>query len=68
MTIYATPYDPDTLLCTGPSEPAGFESLADVTLVMGEPRHPGRRVHSYPELGLAFSDFRLQGVPTDDAT
>lgn len=57
--IYQTPFDPSTKQCTGPSEPTGFDTLDDVLLLMGQPEHPGQRVHTYTGAGVAFSDFLL---------
>lgn len=54
--IYATPFDPDTLRCSGPSQAAGFESIDAVVSVMG----PGwltcsARLVIYGS--VAFSDY-----------
>lgn len=57
--IYMTNYDPNTLRCTGPSVPSGFNTLDEVTALMGPPARAGKRLHTYPD-GVAFSDFVLQ--------
>jgi hypothetical protein len=39
MTVYITPFLADTLECTAPSEPAGFDTLDDVRELMGPPNN-----------------------------
>ena len=58
--IYSTQFDPLTKQCTAPSEPTEFATLDEVTLLMGPPEQPGRRVHTYTGAGVAFSDFPLR--------
>lgn len=62
--IYATPFDPVTLRCTGPSQPAGFETIAAVVSIMG----PGwltcsARLVIYRS--VAFSDYPFRFEPVD---
>lgn len=59
MTIYATPFDPATKQCTGPSTDSGMATLDEVVMLMGPPDHAGQRVHTYTGAGVAFSDFVL---------
>ena len=35
MTIYATPFDPQTKQATGPSSESGFDMIAEVVEAMG---------------------------------
>lgn len=62
--ILATPFDPATRLCTGPSEPSGFDSLEDVVALMGEPIRQTRAMVIYP--GIVYSPivFSLDGAVT----
>lgn len=39
--IYATPFDPTTKQCTGPSMPSGFNTIEDVVSCMGPPIRQG---------------------------
>lgn len=56
MTIYATPFDEDTLQATAPSADSGFETIGDVIEAMGDgwKTCSGRAV-IYD--GLMFSDY-----------
>lgn len=57
--IYATPYNPATLRCTGPSTDSGFSSLDEVPMLLGEPATTHRHMVTYPESGVAYTDFPL---------
>lgn len=54
MTIYTTPFDPETLQATGRSEPSGFESLDQIRQLMGPPLHGTAALLVYPG-GVLFS-------------
>ena len=57
--IYATPYDPATLRCTGPSTDSGFSTLDEVPMLLGEPATTHRHMMTYPDSGVAYTDFPL---------
>lgn len=62
MTIYLTPYDPETKQTTGPSEDCGLEDLsAAVELFGGEWVNWHPRCITYPE--FAVSDFVIRSEP-----
>lgn len=65
MTIYATPYDPETKQCTGASVDCGFTELRQVTDVLGPAPVGGQRWVGYPDAGVAYSDFIFysEGTP-----
>lgn len=56
--IYLTPFDPVTLLCTGPSTDSGFESLDQAAETMGPPVQRLRRMVQYH--GFCFTDYVLR--------
>lgn len=59
MTIYATPYDGETLQTTGLSTDSGFDTLDQVAQALGEPAIGDTRWLGYGEGGqmVAFSEF-----------
>jgi hypothetical protein len=59
MTIYMTPYDPDSKKCTGPSAPSGFATMDDVATVFGSAWVTrSRRTLLYA--GMAFTDYVMR--------
>lgn len=65
--IYITPFDPATKEATADSADSGFDTLAAVELVMGQPVARGKRWATYPD-GVAFSDFPFRLTkPSDSA-
>lgn len=57
MIIYLTPYNPDTLQATGPSQPSGFDSIQQVRDIMGPPEGEGVRCITYASAGLCYSEM-----------
>lgn len=55
MTIYSTPFDPETKQATAPSVDSGFSDLGEALACMGEPISASQRTVIYP--GLAFTDY-----------
>lgn len=53
--IYATPFDPETRLCTAASVETGFQTLEEATTATGEPSRRYRAMVIYP--GLIFTRF-----------
>ena len=62
MTIYATPFDSDTLQATAASADSGFADLAEVIDTMG-PEHLSRGERSVIYPGLMFSDYAVRLEP-----
>lgn len=62
MTIYVTPFDPATKLCTGLSEDCGLETLAEAVEMFG-PDHLtlSKRLAVYED--FAVSDYVFQVAP-----
>lgn len=57
MTIFLTPYNPETLRCTGASADSGFTTLDEVRQMMGEPDMAHPRMLTYGD--SCFTDFLL---------
>jgi hypothetical protein len=58
MTIYATPFNHSTKLCTGPSTDSGLKTLKDVVNIMGEPdvkNSVSLRIYGTGEQRVVFS-------------
>lgn len=53
--IYATQFDTTTKQATGPSEPAGFDSIDQVRDLMGPPSTDGKRIVIYDN--VAFTEY-----------
>lgn len=61
--IYITPFDMDTKVCTAPSSPAGFDTLAEAIEALGPPlRYSGQRTAIYD--GVAVTDYPLLTNPS----
>lgn len=61
MTVYFTPYDPDTLKTTGPSTDSGFQTVAEAVQCLGTDWATcSNRAAFYPAAGLAVTDYVLQ--------
>lgn len=58
MTIYATPFDPSTGQCTGPSVATPFETLDAAELAFGPPKSRGARFRIYDNLFV--SDYVMR--------
>jgi hypothetical protein len=66
--IYATPYNPTTKKCTGPSTDSGLESLDQVAEFMGPPTRRSRRWLAYvtdDDQAIAYSDFVFNSGETE---
>lgn len=57
LVIYLTPYNSETLRCTGASADSGFTSLDEVRQMMGDPDMAHPRMLTYGD--SCFSDFVL---------
>lgn len=60
MTTYATPYNPTTLVCSGPSADSGLESLDQVVEFMGPPTGRSAKWLAYvtdDAQAVAYSEF-----------
>ena len=67
--IYMTNYNPKTKKCTAPSVEAGFETLDDVKLIMGEPTHSKPVLLMYvqsEEEGVVFSKVPFGKEKSDE--
>lgn len=65
---YLTPYDENTRQCTGPSVPAGVETLDEARAILGEPRVAYRAMLIYPDVVITKFIWSVTSVDAPNNT
>lgn len=64
-TIYVTKFCPETKRVTEPAKPSGFNSIEEVTMLMGPPLVLGKRAVTYRS--VFYSEYYLHTHADNDS-